>query len=37
MIKKLRVKLIAASMVSLLLVLSTIVGTMGILNYHKIL
>ena len=36
MIKKLRVKLIAASMVSLLLVLSTI-GTMGILNYHKIL
>ena len=37
MIKKLRVKLIVASMLSLLLVLVTIVGTMGILNYRKIL
>lgn len=37
MIKKLRVKLIVASMVSLLLVLGIIVGTMGILNYQKIL
>ena len=37
MIKKLRVKLIVASMISLLLVLVTIVGTMSILNYHKII
>lgn len=37
MIKKLRVKLIVASMLSLLFVLVTIVGTMGILNYRKIL
>ncbi len=37
MIKKLRMKLILASMLSLLLVLVTIVGTMGILNYHKII
>lgn len=37
MIKKLRVKLIVASMISLLLVLVTILGTMSILNYHKII
>lgn len=37
MIQKLRIKLILASMVSLLLVLTIIFGTAGILNYRKIL
>lgn len=37
MIRKLRIKLILASMVSLLLVLTIIFGTVGILNYRKIL
>lgn len=36
MIKKLRVKLIAASMVSLFLVLLVIEGVVGVLNYRKI-
>lgn len=36
MIKKLRVKLIAASMVSLFLVLLVIEGAVGVLNYRKI-
>ena len=35
MIKKLRIKLIAASMVSLLIVLLVIEGIVGILNYRK--
>lgn len=37
MIRKLRIKLILASMLSLLLVLTVILGTVGILNYRKIL
>lgn len=37
MIRTLRIKLILASMVSLLLVLTIIFGTVGILNYRKIL
>ena len=37
MIRKLRMKLILASMLSLLLVLTIILGTVGILNYRKIL
>ena len=36
MIKKLRIKLIAASMVSLFLVLFVIEGSVGVLNYKKI-
>lgn len=36
MIKKLRIKLIAASMASLFLVLFVIGGIVGILNYKKI-
>lgn len=36
MIRKLRIKLILASMLSLLLVLTVIFGTVGILNYKKI-
>ena len=35
MIKKLRIKLIAASMISLLVVLLVIEGIVGILNYRK--
>lgn len=37
MIRTLRIKLILASMLSLLLVLTVIFGTVGILNYRKIL
>lgn len=37
MIRKLRIKLILASMLSLLLVLTVIFGAVGILNYRKIL
>ena len=37
MIRTLRSKLILASMLSLLLVLTVIFGTVGILNYRKIL
>ena len=37
MIKKLRIKLIAASMASLFLVLFVIGGIVGILNYKKII
>lgn len=37
MIRKLRIKLILASMLSLLLVLTVILGAVGILNYRKIL
>jgi two-component system sensor histidine kinase CiaH len=37
MIRKLRVKLILASMLSLLLVLTIIFGVVGVLNYRKIL
>lgn len=37
MIRKLRIKLIIASMLSLLLVLAVIFGAVGILNYRKIL
>ena len=36
MIKKLRIKLIVSSMVSLLLVLCVIEGVVGVLNYKKI-
>lgn len=36
MIRKLRIKLILASMLSLLLVLTVILGTAGVLNYKKI-
>lgn len=36
MIRKLRIKLIAASMLSLLLVLSVIFGVIGVLNYREI-
>ena len=37
MIKKLRIKLILASMLSLFIVLSIILGTVGILNYRQLL
>lgn len=37
MIRKLRIKLILASMVSLLLVLTVIFGAVGVLNYRKII
>ena len=37
MIRKLRIKLILASMLSLLLVLTVILGAVGLLNYRKIL
>lgn len=37
MIRKLRIKLILASMFSLLMVLTIIFGAVGILNYKKIL
>lgn len=37
MIRKLRIKLILAAILSLLLVLTTILGVVGILNYKKIL
>lgn len=36
MIRTLRIRLILASMVSLLLVLTVILGAAGILNYRKI-
>lgn len=36
MIRKLRIKLILASMLPLLLVLAVIFGTVGVLNYRKI-
>lgn len=37
MIRKLRIKLILASMLSLLLVLAVILGIAGVLNYRKII
>ena len=37
MIKKLRIKLIAAAMLSLLIVLSVIIGIAGIINYNNII
>lgn len=36
MIRKLRIKLILASMLSLLLVLTIILGVVGVLNHRKI-
>ncbi|MCI5503821.1 MAG: hypothetical protein MR410_06985 [Eubacterium sp.] len=36
MIKKLRVKMVIATMLSLLVVLSVIIGSVGILNYREI-
>ena len=36
MIKKLRVKMVIATMLSLLVVLSVIIGSVGILNYQEI-
>ena len=36
MIKKLRVKMVIATMLSLLVVLSVIIGSVGLLNYREI-